>query len=396
VQAGLRIIGDASADEVLGFMSVAQICAEAGCTRGSFHHHFPDWESFVRALIVYMSDHGFTGFDEQLVTAVADVPIENLIEVVGSGARAAWRDAHKNEGFLAPKTLLFLFLLGGRPLGGNEGEVKRIFQERYWNELRTKLGGLYSALLQAAEREVVPPLSAEDLAEQLAALEFGYRLLDSCGVSVSEDEFADRMVIWTSVLTRQIGHSTDFSTVASTLMKADGHLLVDSVSEARWQRVSGLFDRPGDVPMGDIATALGETLSTTVRIVATPRRAAALSCRPMVSKLRDEVARRVDRGTGVAVADGLCELGRWARKHPRQAASMLGERLALAAAAPAAAGDIKALVPIDNVFVPYVGSSKTAVRSIGTAVDITLHLAITRQDISPGDVAGRSLAAAGL
>ncbi len=401
-EAGLRLMCTVPLDQLLSSISIAEICSEAGRTTGAFHHHFDDWETYVRGVVEHLTDILFNDMDGSIQSSFEHFRPDEFLEIVRTGAEWVWDPEDPRERFLTD-SFAFVCGLGRRSVGAEPAFARQVFLDHYWELHRHHMTAMYSSLTEQSGREFLPPYTVDDFNCMAAVLEIGFRSIDAIGMfDVTAEHFGDAVLGLVAQMTRPVGRSYRFDDTVSVLYRGAPAVIEagSELADVDWTRIADLFHADGDVSMSIIADVAGLGLTDAVRLLRTPRRTAALAAGSWMSDLASAGARRAEDPL-LAIVDVVVELARSARSQRRVAASLLSERGSERLATDVRSPTAHELVPIDAVVAATLaqlpeGDPATSAWEASLVVDTTLLIASTRPGIAPADIAARALSTIGV
>lgn len=190
LDAGWALLNELRLSEIFGALNVDVIAGRAGRSERSFWNHFPDWQSYVDALIADIPRlRDLRESENWLPIQVVRDLLEGserdvLPELLEQATRDNWDAIHRPEekaGFV--RQLLLLSRVHTEP---GLGEV--LFRD-YWGMHHGRYTAIYEATGEMLGMEPIPPLTWARFARLLTALIEGMELVSVCtqGSEVPED-----------------------------------------------------------------------------------------------------------------------------------------------------------------------------------------------------------------
>ncbi|MGQ0680379.1 MAG: TetR/AcrR family transcriptional regulator [Actinomycetota bacterium] len=84
-QAALTILGEGG----LPALTISNLCAQLGITKGSFYHHFTGWDDFVQSFLDHWEQEQIHGMTRNSAPADAGNRLATIIEAAGNVPHAA-------------------------------------------------------------------------------------------------------------------------------------------------------------------------------------------------------------------------------------------------------------------------------------------------------------------
>lgn len=404
LDAGWALLNELRLSEMFSALSVDAIATRAERSQRSFWNHFPDWQSYVDAVIADIPRLRDLADDD------AWAPIEIVRELLEGSAREVlselieeatvdnWHAVHRVEeleGLM--RQLLLLSRVPGEP---GFGEV---LLDNYWGMHHRRYTEIYAATGEALGVEPIPPLEWADFTRVLTALVQGMELRWVCR---PDDEVPPELPIAMSslglALLRPVGSIENLASRRAMLLARPDDALLHSEQTANLaaacrKAVDTLTAAQGDmvnVTAGrswphNLWEALSEaTGRAQLQLRDDLQRPEMIGALAFSVHFPLAVSRRSDDGADwrlTLAVDWLCALARAAREDPWCAHGLLTERLRPGADS----GRLNALVDLGGEFATLLGDRPRSVHN--RSVNITLTAALSDDSVSPAEIASATV-----